>query len=144
MKKIVLMMCFLCIGIVSAGYNCTIYDDFSNPLLNTSKWNISKHLENNHPLADYGIDNNTGVFYITKSESEDKRTYLVPTYNFSLNDTFSFVVNYTNGIGNRIFQIMLVENNGNKRSKLFSIGEWGEKKLKELNKEAFYVNLKYC
>ena len=115
---------FLLISFVGATHVCEIYDDFSSGILNESKWEINQDYEGQPLIENYGINNLSENFYTKQNIYGNKRLYLTPRYNFKINDTFNWDVNYISGSGNGIFNFLIEKADGNFDRNILGIGHW--------------------
>ena len=93
----VFLMVFM-IGGVFAILDCQVYDDFSQPVLNQSRWWVNADPQRQN-VMDGGIDKNLQTFYTQQNTTEDRRVYLVPKIQFTIGDQLSYDVNVINKSG---------------------------------------------
>jgi hypothetical protein len=84
-----------------------VYDDFSGSELNTSKWNITCGTVELGCVPIVGINTTTQTFQIEQPTPHgiglSTATYLnLIGYNFTVNETLDFDVNYSKNIGNQV------------------------------------------
>jgi hypothetical protein len=101
---------------------CEIYDKFTYPILNNSKWiEVIATDMGTGMLDEYYIEN--GIYHTAQVNIGDGGTGLVvKDYAFQHGDTIEYDVEYTSGEGNRISTVML---NGDAYSSTL-IGYWNE------------------
>ncbi|MEK6935230.1 MAG: PEP-CTERM sorting domain-containing protein [Nanoarchaeota archaeon] len=107
----------LALGGLSEQAKATLYDDFSSPTLNTSKWDVRQDYEGWAFSDEYGIEN--GVFHTQTNNARDTGTFLVPKHQFVAGDTFEYDLNYNGGTGNRVSMLFV-----NKQNRYGLVGNW--------------------
>lgn len=112
---------------ISVDSECGMYDDFSSGSLDLNKWNVKQDYQGQPFTLEYGLDNITERFHIGQDISEDRRTYLVPQYNFNYGDILKWDMDYASGSGNRLGSYLLIQkNDGSFHRDIFGIGYWNQ------------------
>jgi len=89
---------------------CSIYDDFSTGNLNLTKWEESTGFQVNAFTDEHFVNTSQEVYHIQQNTPGDRETNLRPKREFVANESFSYEVTYSGGIGNHFSQPLI---NGN-------------------------------
>lgn len=108
----------LALGIASNSARASLYDDFSSPALDTTKWEVRQDYEEQPFTEEYGVDANLENFHVKQNNLGDARTYLVPKRNFTAGEIFEYDIFYNSGSGNRVSMLL------SDRNRMGIIGNW--------------------
>jgi len=77
-----------------------LYDDFSSPTLNASKWDVRQDTEGQPHMDEHYVDTDNQNFHLQQNTIGDRRTYLVPKRTFTTGDKLEYDVEVVSREGN--------------------------------------------
>ena len=77
-----------------------LYDDFSAPTLDASKWDVRQDVQGQAHMDEYRVDTDNQNFHLQQNTIGDRRTYLVPKRTFTTGDKLEYDVDVVSREGN--------------------------------------------
>ncbi len=111
-KYVILGVLVISLLTLVAAQSCKVYDDFSSPTLNISKWEIRQDVAE-YPLTnEYWVDGNLKNFHIQQSIIErqapnQKHTYIFPKRKFTTGDVLEYDINLISKEGSYMQMVLL-------------------------------------